>query len=55
MAAIELTGGTPGEPPSSTCNRRMDWEPNANVGIGLDRDRFWDLMIGAIETLGRAS
>ncbi|WP_406315850.1 nucleoside hydrolase [Streptosporangium sp. NBC_01639] len=32
---------------------RMDWEPNANVGTVLDRDRFWDLMIGAIDTLGR--
>ncbi|MER6173418.1 nucleoside hydrolase [Streptosporangium sp. NPDC001681] len=31
---------------------RMDWEPNANVGTVLDRDRFWDIMIGAIDTLG---
>ncbi|MEU0484505.1 nucleoside hydrolase [Streptosporangium sp. NPDC006013] len=31
---------------------RMDWESNANVGTVLDRDRFWDIMIGAIDTLG---
>lgn len=31
---------------------RMGWEPNATVGLKLDADRFWDLMIGAIETLG---
>ncbi|MEV4749486.1 nucleoside hydrolase [Streptosporangium sp. NPDC049248] len=33
---------------------RMDWEPNADVGTVLDRDRFWDIMIGAIDTLGRS-
>ncbi|ADG89289.1 nucleoside hydrolase [Thermobispora bispora] len=33
-------------------HRRMGWEPNADVGITLDRDRFWELMIAAVERLG---
>ncbi|WP_214409980.1 nucleoside hydrolase [Sphaerisporangium fuscum] len=33
---------------------RMDWAPNANVGLTLDRERFWDLMIGAVDALGRS-
>jgi purine nucleosidase len=31
---------------------RTGWEPNASVGLDLDAERFWDLMIGAIEALG---
>lgn len=52
---IELDGRHTRGATVADLHRRMDWEPNANVGIGLDRDRFWDLMIGAIETLGRVS
>jgi purine nucleosidase len=32
---------------------RSGWEPNAHVGDRLDTDRFWELMIAAIEDLGR--
>lgn len=52
---IELDGRHTRGATVADLHRRMDWEPNANVGIGLDRDRFWNLMIGAIEELGRAS
>lgn len=30
----------------------MDWTPDAVVGLQLDRDRFWEVLIGAIERLG---
>ncbi|MFE3451942.1 nucleoside hydrolase [Nonomuraea sp. NPDC059194] len=33
---------------------RMGWAPNADVGLTLHRDRFWELMTGAVEHLGRA-
>lgn len=52
---IELDGRYTRGATVADLHHRMGWEPNANVGVGLDRDRFWDLMIGAIETLGRAS
>ena len=32
---------------------RTGWEPNATVGLELDVPRFWELMIAAIEHLGR--
>jgi inosine-uridine nucleoside N-ribohydrolase len=31
---------------------RTGWERNAEVGLDLDHDRFWDLMVRAIERLG---
>ncbi|GLW99254.1 nucleoside hydrolase [Microtetraspora sp. NBRC 16547] len=49
---IELEGAYTRGATVADLHGRMDWEPNANVGLILDRDRFWDLMIGAIETLG---
>jgi purine nucleosidase len=32
---------------------RTGWEPNTEVGLTLDHERFWDLLIDAIERLGR--
>jgi purine nucleosidase len=34
---------------------RSGWEPNATVGTALDAERFWELMVGAIDDLGRRS
>jgi purine nucleosidase len=34
---------------------RSGWEPNATVGTALDAGRFWELMVGAIDDLGRRS
>lgn len=36
-------------------DRRTDWTCAAEVGLELDRARFWDLMVGAIDTLDRES
>ncbi len=33
---------------------RTGWEPNAEVGLTLAHDRFWDLVIDAIDRLGAA-
>ena len=33
-------------------HRRLRREPNMRVALDLDADRFWDLVIGAVETLG---
>ncbi|MFG1710350.1 nucleoside hydrolase [Nonomuraea sp. M3C6] len=49
---VELDGAHTRGATVADLHRRMDWEPNANVGLTLDRDRFWNLMIGAIDTLG---
>jgi purine nucleosidase/pyrimidine-specific ribonucleoside hydrolase len=27
-------------------------QPNARVAVGLDADRFWDLIVAAVATLG---
>ncbi|MGV9775562.1 nucleoside hydrolase [Streptosporangium sp. NPDC003464] len=50
---IELDGAHTRGATVADLHGRMDWEPNAEVGTVLDKDRFWDLMIGAIDVLGR--
>jgi purine nucleosidase/pyrimidine-specific ribonucleoside hydrolase len=32
---------------------RLRQEPNAAVALDLDAERFWDLVIGAVDRLGR--
>jgi purine nucleosidase len=50
---IELTGEhTRGATVVDTTGR-TGWEPNAEVGLTLDHGRFWDLLIDAIDRLGR--
>jgi purine nucleosidase len=49
---IELTGEHTRGATVIDLARRTEWEPNATVGLQLDADRFWDVMIGAIEELG---
>ena len=34
---------------------RLGREPNARVAVELDFERFWDLVVGAVERLGRAA
>jgi inosine-uridine nucleoside N-ribohydrolase len=36
-------------------NGRTGWEPNAEVGLHLDHGRFWDLLVAAIDRLGRGA
>ena len=34
---------------------RLGRKPNARVAVELDFERFWDLVVGAVERLGRAA
>lgn len=51
--AVELRGEHTRGATVVDLDSRTVREPNASVAVRLDQDRFWDLMIGAIEKLGR--
>jgi inosine-uridine nucleoside N-ribohydrolase len=48
---IELTGTFTRGATVADLYERTGREPNADVAVGLDAARFWDLVVGAIETL----
>lgn len=52
--AVELEGKwTRGETITDIHNR-LEHEPNADVAITLDAERYWDLVLEAIDSLGKA-
>ncbi|MDB4873019.1 MAG: Ribosylpyrimidine nucleosidase [Gemmatimonadales bacterium] len=52
---IEVTGEHTRGATVIDLHDRMGWEPNVTVGLRLDRERFWDLMVGAVRYLGDGS
>lgn len=51
--AVELTGTWSRGETITDLHNRFGREPNAEVAITLDRDRYWDLVLDAIDSLGR--
>ncbi|WP_109473117.1 nucleoside hydrolase [Ornithinimicrobium cavernae] len=51
--AVELDGTwTRGTTVADLFHRYPDREPNAKVAVRLDAERYWDLVLGALDTLG---
>ncbi|NUR84713.1 MAG: nucleoside hydrolase [Nonomuraea sp.] len=48
---VELHGTQTAGATSVDLLDKLKREPNAHVGVGVDTDRFWDLMVGALATL----
>lgn len=54
--AVELEGRwTRGTTVADLYRRYPDQEPNAQIGVRLDAERYWDLVLEALDSLGQAS
>lgn len=51
---IETTGAATAGATVFDLHHQTDWTPEVEVGMQLNRERFWDLMISAIAKLGSA-
>jgi pyrimidine-specific ribonucleoside hydrolase len=52
--AVELEGKWSRGETITDIHNRLEHEPNADVAITLDAERYWDLVLEAIDSLGKA-